>query len=262
MALECLVHEVIFVVTNVPPGSRNEIGLVVINSRGEVLACGREELEGVERFLEPWLLRPCARVHFDCTLLSPRTMCVLGRHLHSRGYYDVAYNAIAYTYLTPEALHESARGDIYNVARCFGAHLIETTDGLPALQRRVEVYLVCAHVDGCGVSVAAGTVESGVQLAVNVHYISDICEALLPWFTKQTHYEIVFVRNYSTDYSWTVVNRALARHSYTLRGKRSEKMVDTGKRLGRFFAKDIDEPGFVFARCVLETFFVQMRCAK
>lgn len=262
MALGCIVHELIFVVATVPPGSKHEIGMVVVDVKGEVLAHGREELDGVSRFLEPWLTRPCARIKFVCALLSARNACVLSRYLHALGYYEVSYNGIAYTCLTPDVLDESTKGDIFNVARCFASHIIETTDGLPYLPRRTNVYLVCAHAEGCGLSIAAGTLHDGVQLAINAHYLSDICEALLPWFSKQTHYRIVFVRNYVTNYAWNSVNKALQRHTYSLRGLPVEKLVDPDKRLGRFFLKDIDEPGFVFARCVLETFIVHRRCCS
>lgn len=262
MALDCNLHTLVFVVVIIPPKSVDELNLLVLNEDGHLLANGQERINDIDSFLKPWLVGPNIRVRFDCTLVHPKTAATIHRHLHSRGYYDVAYNAMAYTFMTPDVLYDCAKDDPFELARCFAAHLIDTTDGWCPIPDRTTVYLVCAHTESSGLTIAAGTQCQGVQIAVHAHYSSDICETLLPWFSKQSHYRLVFVSNYATEYAWNSVNKVLAKHGYTLKGLPVEKMPDPGKKIGRFLLADVDKPGFIFARNILELFIIDKRCRK
>lgn len=261
MAVDCHIHDIVFVLVTIPPRTVDVVELTVIDDDGHVVEQGVRTLTEAPAFLQAWLTRPCTHVKFICTLLSSYNACIFSRYMLECGYYDVAFNGLAYTRLTPELLESKGRDDAYSTAQFFGRHLVEDTRGWPQMNSRTKVYLACAHTKDTGISIAVGTVDTGVELAARVYYTMDICEALYPWFGKQSHYKIYFVRNCSTTYSQCVVEAALARHACTLSGLPVIEIVDPDERLKRFFLKDVGHPDFNLARCVIETVIIEKRCS-
>lgn len=262
MALDCNLHEVVFVLLCTAADRPYLIDMAVINAHGELVARDRSKLRDVPRVLRPWLSRMGTRIKFVCSLLTSFDQTVFARYMHEHGYYDVAYNGVAYTSLLPDALVQKSRDDLHDVAEFFGAHIVESTDDQFMRHQRIPVYVACTYNKPSGISIAAGTIERGVEIAVPAHYASDICEALLPWFTKQACYQLFFVANYSTRYSRESVDKALGRRGYSLSKLPLVTLSDPDERLGRFFLTMADAPGFNFARCVLDAFIVEQRCNK
>jgi hypothetical protein len=257
MAVDCFVHQLIFVVVTVVPDSADEIGLVVIDAGGDTLKFGQTNLDGVDEFLAPWLVVQHVHVKFVCSLLSGKNTRILARHLADLGHHNVSYNGIAYSSLTDYDLLAYVDEDMFDIGYVFSMHI---EDHIFACgQPRTPVFFVCAYGKHTGLSVAAGTLYHGVQVARRVRYATDICETLLPWFTKPSHYEMILVSNYSTCHVLQKVEGALSLHACTLGGISTARIHDKHERLGKFLLLEADKPGFVFAGALLEMFIIQER---
>lgn len=258
MAVDCFVHQLIFVVVTVVPSSDDKIGLIVISGGGDTLKFGEADLDGIDDFLLPWLVTPHVNVKFVCSLLSGKNTRIMARHLADLGYHNVSYNGIAYSSLTDDDLLAYVNHDMFDIGYVFSSHIEDDVFSC-VYEERTKVFFICTYGKHSGLSIAAGTLYYGVQVARRIFYATDICEVLLPWFTKPAHYEMVLVKNHSSRCALNKVESALSLHACTLRDVTVVNANDTRGNIGKFCLCEADAPGFVYARALLELFIIEER---
>ena len=260
MAVECFVDELIFVIVTVPENSNNELCLVVANDAGSIIKYKRVEMDEVADFLKDWLGLPLVRLVFVCTVLSGRNCCVLRNYFDELGYTNINYNGLAYSSLTAAQFLHYHNDTVLDIAHVFLDHLAVDHSGYmyePIYQ--TNVYLSCTYERAHSFTVAAGTIEHGVQVAQQIHYTTDICGLLLPWFSKPRLYKIVIISNFTSIDGLSRVECALSRHGLSLKNVAREEMKIKHSSFQKFARVNEYWPGHLFAKVVLEEFIVQKR---
>lgn len=260
MAVECFMDELIFVIVTVPQDSNNELCLVVANEAGGIIKYKRVEMDNVADYLSDWLGLPLIRIVFVCTVLSGRNATVLRNYFDELGYNNINYNGIAYSSLTAAQFLHYRDENAIEVAHLFLDHLaIDNAGHMHDPSYHTNVYLSCTYERAHSFTIAAGTLEHGVQVAQQIHYTTDICGLLLPWFSKPRLYKIIIVSNFTSIDGLSRVECALSRHGLSLKNVEREEMKINPQAFQKFARVNEYWPGHLFAKVVLEEFIVQKR---
>lgn len=260
MAVECFMHELVFVIITVPQNSDNELCLVVANDSGTVVNYKRVEMDEMADFLSQWLDMPLIRLVFVCTMLSGRNVTVLRNYFDEHGHFNINYNGLAYCSLTSAQFLHYRHDNPLDVAHAFLEHLAVDNSGYmyePSYQ--TNVYLSCTYERAHSFTLAAGTLQHGVQVAQRIHYTTDICGLLLPWFSKPRLYKIIIISNFTSIDGLSRIECALSRHGRSLINVEREEMKVSPKSVQQFARFNEYWPDKIFAKMVLEEFIVQKR---